>query len=184
MVLSLIAFTALVLATPQDGADAWRQGAPRDAEFTDLGDGFIRVTAPTYMVDLPKGWKVSEETRWGARKMSPKEGEGEMGAMTAPPGRQSWDQLYRTSLYFIMREGEGEATPYTLTKTAKGYEAATFSVVNNDGFADRRYVLIRSEKHGLLALNVRIPSKEEEKKWESNFRRMVDSAVFRDNSTR
>lgn len=156
------------------------QSAPADARLADLGDGYVRVETPVYSIDVPKGWLVSEETRWGQRKMRPEGGAGELGAMTAPPGRQSWEQLYRTSLYFIMREDGGTATPYTLTKTKQGYEAASFSVLDAEGFAARRFMLIRHETKGLLALSVRIPERAKEEDWARHFARMVDSAVFRE----
>jgi hypothetical protein len=157
---------------------------PPDAKLTPLGDGFVRVESATYTIEVPQGWKVSEETPWGQRKAAPKGG-GELGVMTAPPGRQSWESLYRTSLYFILREDpEGQATPYELVKRKDGLEAAQFSVVNKEGFAYRRFFLLRHPSKGLLALSVRIPDRKNEKQWASSFKRMIDTAVFLDPPTR
>ena len=154
------------------------QVAP-DATAVDLKDGYIRITTKDYEIDIPKEWRVEEETPWGARAMRPKQGRGELGVMTAPPSERSWDDLYRTSLYFILREERGEATPYTLTKTKRGYEAAQFSVLDDKGFAKRRYVLIREKSPGLLALSVKVPNKEADAEWQKHFSRMVESATFR-----
>jgi hypothetical protein len=154
------------------------QVAP-DATAVDLKDGYVRVTTKDYEIDIPKAWSVEEETPWGARAMRPKQGRGELGVMTAPPSERSWDDLYRTSLFFILREERGEATPYTLTKTKRGYEAAQFSVLDDKGFAKRRYVLIREKSQGLLALSVKVPSKEADAEWQKHFSRMVESATFR-----
>lgn len=149
---------------------------PKDAEVVDLKDGFIRVKTSAYSLEVPKGWKVSPETPWGARKMVPTEGRGELGAMTAGPTRASWDDLYRTSLYFIQREEQGKPTPYTVSKTAQGYEAASFTVLDKEGFAARRYVLLKDKNGRVLALNVRIPGRQAEPKLVPIFERMVRTA--------
>ena len=39
-----------------------------DAKIVDLRDGFVRVETAAYSIEVPKEWKVSEETRWGQRK--------------------------------------------------------------------------------------------------------------------
>lgn len=151
---------------------------PPDAKIIDLGDGYSRIVTKEYSVEVPKGWDVSEQTPWGQRKMNPKGNSGELGVMTAPPGQQSWDQLYETSLYFILRESKGKPTPYRLTKRADGSEVASFEVLDDQGFANRRYVLIRDKSRGLLALSVKVPSREADKEWEKHFARMVKSAKF------
>jgi len=149
-----------------------------DAKITDLGDGYWRVETKSYSVEVPRGWKVSEETPWGQRKVKPEAGNGALGVMTAPPSRQTWDDLYRTSLYFILREKGGKATPYKLTKTTSGLEAASFEVLDSKGFADRRFVLLKHKEKGLLAISVDIPSKERDTEWKVHFERMVRSAKF------
>ncbi len=149
-----------------------------DHSIVDLKDGYVRVETKTYSIEVPKGWKVTPETRWGQRKIAPTGG-GELGVMTAPPSRASWDDLYDTSLYFIMRESEGTPTPYTVTKLKNGLEAATFAVKDERGFANRRYVLVKHPEKGLLALSVRIPGTDTEKEWAAHFDRMVASAKFK-----
>jgi hypothetical protein len=132
----------------------------------------------TYSIDLPTDWKVSEETWFGQRKAEPVDGKGEIGIMTAPTSRQSWDQLYETALYFVLREQAGTPTEFRMTKTKQGYEAASFEVLNKQGWADRRFVMIKHPAKGLLALSVNIPDSGATKTWESYFKRMVDSAKF------
>lgn len=151
---------------------------PSDAKITDLQDGYSRVQTSTYAIEVPNGWKVSAETPWGQRKAQPEQGGGELGVMTAPPGRQSWDQLYETSLSFILREDNGKATPYRLSKTKSGLEAASFEVLDKDGFAARRYVLIRDEAQGLLALSVNVPNRRADKQWSQHFKRLIETARF------
>ncbi|MFM9872861.1 MAG: hypothetical protein ACKVQS_05275 [Fimbriimonadaceae bacterium] len=149
-----------------------------DAKLIDLADGYVRVEAKTYSMEVPKGWVVEAETRWGQRKIAPSGG-GELGAMTAPPSQQSWDELYDTALYFIMRDEKGTATPYEKVKTKRGYEAASFSVLDKEGFAKRRYMMIKEPTKGLLALSVKIPDQKSEKEWAGHFKRMVDTALFK-----
>lgn len=152
---------------------------PSDAKIIDLGDNYCRIEAATYSVEVPKGWEVSSETPWGQRTMHPKSKSGELAVMTAPPGSQTWDQLYKTSLYFILRESKGKPTPYRISKMPSGLEAASFEVLDDTGFAGRRYILIKHESKGLLALSVKVPSREADKEWSKHFRRLVRSAVFK-----
>lgn len=157
------------------------QSGPKDASITDLKDGYVKVNAATYTIEVPKDWKISEETQWGQRKMAPGQANGELGVMTAPPGQQSWESLYRTSLFFILRESPNDkASPYKLTKREDGLEAATFSVTNPEGFAHKRYVLLRHPQKGLLALSVKIPDRKSEAAWQKHFDRLVKTATFKD----
>jgi hypothetical protein len=151
---------------------------PKDAKVVNLQDGYSRVTTGSYSIELPTGWEVSEETPWGQRKAHPKGADGELGVMTAPPGQQSWDQLYETSLFFIQREAKGKPTPYRLSKTASGLEAASFEVMDDSGFAARRYILIRGKDGRLLALSVRVPSRSADKQWTKHFERLTRTARF------
>ncbi len=160
-------------------ADQPAPSGPPDAKLTRLGDGYMRVETQTYIIEVPEGWGVTRETPWGQRDAAPEGAKGKLGVMTAPPGRQSWDSLYRTSLYFITRDEPGRATPYELTKLKSGLEAMTFTVRDAEGFDQRRYVLVRDEKKGLLALSVRIPGPSEAEIWKAHFQRMVDSARFK-----
>jgi len=154
------------------------QGPASDTKSVDLNDGYIRVQTPNYELEVPKGWEIGRETPWGSRAVHPPKGEGELSVMTAPPGNQSWDQLYQTSLYFIMREGPGKATPYKLVKTPRGLDAASFEVVDDKGFANRRYVLIKDQASGLIALSVKVPSREADKEWSKHFERLIKTARF------
>jgi hypothetical protein len=153
--------------------------APKDATVTDLKDGFVRVETKAYILEMPKDWSVTRETPWGARDMTPKEGEGKMGVMTAPPTQASWDELYRTSLYFITRERKGKPTAYRLGKAPQGYETMSFEVLDKDGWADRRYVILKKDDR-ILALNVNLASKKVEKAWMAHFQRMIDTAKIKD----
>lgn len=137
---------------------------------------FVRIDAPRYSFEVPRGWTVGAETPWGARDILPNEGGGKLGAMTAGPSRASWDDLYRTSLFYILREDRGEPTPYRLGKTQQGYESMSFEVKNREGFASRRYTLLRDDRGYALALSVRIPSPKEERRYLQLFQRMVDTA--------
>lgn len=151
---------------------------PKDAKTVNLNDGYSRVETESYVIELPTGWKVSEQTPWGQRKANPKGSQGELGVMTAPPGRQSWEQLYQTSLYFILREEEGKAMPYRLSKTPSGLETASFEVLDGSGFASRRFILIRGKDGRLLALSVKVPSREADKEWTKHFERLSRTARF------
>lgn len=169
----------MIIATLLSIASAFAQGAA-DSTITDLKDGYSRVVTASYTVDVPNGWQVSKETPWGARKIHPTQGKGELGVMTAPPGQQSWDQLYQTSLYFIQREEKGKATSYRITKTPHGLDAASFEVLDAEGFPSRRYILIKDASKGLLALSVKVPSREADKQWTKHFERLISSAKFKD----
>ncbi|HMS55567.1 MAG TPA: hypothetical protein PKA27_09225 [Fimbriimonadaceae bacterium] len=140
---------------------------------------FVLVDTPKYSFEVPEGWEVGRETPWGARDIVPKSDAGKLGAMTAGPTTASWEELYRTSLYFIMREGEGKATPFRVGKTKGGYESIAFEVANNTGFADRRYVLLKNSQGSALALSVKLPSKNVEEKFVLMFQRMVDTAKIK-----
>ena len=147
-----------------------------DMKKTDLEDGWTRVETAAYTVEIPKGWTLGKETPYGAREVKPSEGKGEMGTMTAGPTDEGWDALVRTSLGFILREKPGKATPYTLSKSKGGYEACSFRVIDLDGFAARRYTLLKAPSKKVLALSVKIPDKASEKAYDAIFKRMVDTA--------
>lgn len=146
-----------------------------DATIVDLRDGFVRVKTSSYEVEVPKGWNVTRETSFGERTFRAEK--GEMTAMTARgAGAQGWDRLYRTSLFFIQRSNPGKATPYELSKTAQGYEAASFSILNEDGFAKARYVILKHPNDNILALSVKIPDRRDERSLRAAFDRMVRTA--------
>lgn len=140
---------------------------------------FILFEAPTYSFEIPKEWKAGKETPWGSRDIKPAKGEGKMTAMTANASNSTWDDLYRTSLYFINREKKAEATPYREGKTKNGYPCISFEMKEQDGWKDRYYTLIQAPDKSALALSVKIPSKAEEKTYLANFQRMVDTTKFK-----
>lgn len=151
-----------------------------DAKTTDLGDGYVQVETKSYSIEVPQSWKVSSETPWGARKVSVVDSASELGVMTAGKTQATWEELYRTSLFFIQREESGKATPYILSKTAQGYDACSFSVLDNEGFAKRRYVLLKSPSGYAVALSVKISGKNEEASLTKHFDRLVKTAKIAD----
>jgi len=149
-----------------------------ETKIVDLKDGFVRVDTPSYTVEVPKGWEVTPETRFGQREFNGKT--GNMSAMTAPGGgRQGWDRLYNTSLYFIGREMDAKPTPYKLGKTKQGYETASWSMLDKDGFAKARYVILKASNDNILALSVKIPDRKQERDLQSAFTRLVETAKLK-----
>lgn len=152
--------------------------APKDSGTReDLGDGFVKYHTSSYTLELPKEWLVGELMPWGARSITPEpKSQTELGVMTAGVTKQTWDQLYKTSLFFIMRQEPGKATPFKVKKMPNGYEACSFQVMNDKGFAKRRYVLLKSQKGEAIALSVIISDQKDEKKIAGYFDRMVKTA--------
>ena len=137
------------------------------------------VNTEKYSFEVPAGWSVGKETPWGARDITPAEGEGKLGAMTAGPSQAGWDELYRTSLYFIQREEKGKATSYRVEKTKLGYESIRFEVADSDGFKNRRYALLKDSKGNALALSVKIPNRKLEEEFAVFFQGMIDTAKIK-----
>jgi len=140
---------------------------------------YVLVKTEKYSFEIPRGWTVGEETPWGARDMVPTSGTGKLGAMTAGPTKASWDELYKTSLYFIQREEKGKATPFRTGKTKQGYECMSFEVALASGFVNRRFTLLKDGSGNALALSVKIPSQAQEKQYLADFQRMVDTAKLK-----
>jgi hypothetical protein len=141
--------------------------------------GFTLVNTDKFSIQVPAGWSVGKETPWGARDITPKSGSGQMGAMTAGPTNDSWDALYKTSLYFIKLEEAGSETPYRTGKTKQGYDCMSFEVKNKDGFANRRYTLLKNAKGNVLALSIKIPTSEQERALKDMFQHMIDTAKIK-----
>ncbi len=137
------------------------------------------VDTEKYSFEVPAGWSVGKETPWGARDITPAEGKGKLGAMTAGPSKAGWDELYRTSLFFIQREEKGTATSYRVEKTKLGYESIRFEVADADGFQNRRYALLKDSKGNALALSVKIPNRKLEKEYTAIFQGMIDTAKIK-----
>ena len=154
------------------------QGATKNnMTIEKLPGGFARVKTAAYTVEVPYEWTVGDQTPWGARSINPKEDKKtELGVMTAGVTTQTWDQLYKTSLFFIMAEEKGTATPYKLSKTKTGYDACSFQVADATGFVKRRYVLLKSPKGEAIALSVKISDPKKEKEIAEYFDRMVRTA--------
>ena len=110
-----------------------------------------------------------------------------MSSMTGPGlGRQSWQQLYETSLYFITRyapNGEKmKATPYQLGKSRQDFETCSWTMTDADGLPLQRHVILKHSNGNILALSVKIPSsaeKESKERLEAIFQHMVDTAMVR-----
>lgn len=148
--------------------------APSDAKLEDLKDGYVRVVTREYSIEVPKGWAVTTETRWGQRDATGNG--GKLGVMTAGATDATWEELYRTSLFFIQRERRGTPTPFKVSKTDQGYEACSFSILDEEGFAERRYVLLKNKDREVIALSVRIDDRKATKDLERHFDRMVRTA--------
>ena len=140
---------------------------------------YVLVETTKYSFEIPKGWNFGEETPWGARDITSSPTDGKMGAMTAGPTKATWSELYKTSLGFILREAQGEATPFRTGKTKLGFECMTFEVTNKEKFADRRYTILKNSNGQALALSVKIPSRNVERKYAAMFKRMVDTAKIK-----
>ncbi len=159
-------------------ATGWGQTALPEAKLVDLKDGFVRVTTPSYVIEVPRGWVVGAETPFGQREFE--KGEEKMSVMTARgAGAQGWDKLYQTSLFFISRSMPGtKPTPYKLGKTNRGVETCSFSMLDSSGFASARYVILKAANNNILALSVKIPGKQSANNLTKAFARMVESARF------
>lgn len=161
----------------------------KDYKSVDLEDGFKRIETSQYSIEIPDAWDITPNTPWGQRKMTGPETKASMGAMTAQMGAMTaraagepdWDSLYRTSLYFIQRDAKIKMTPteYEIGKSKQGYEAMSFSMLNEDGFAVQRFVILNAGKDVLLALNVDIPTPAQEKDLKPIFDRLVRTAKIK-----
>ena len=146
------------------------------AKVVDLKDGFVQVSTAKYVVEIPKGWEIGEQTSFGQREFKPEKPEdGQLGTMTGSARNQSWESLYRTSLFFIQRSTPGVPTPFKISKSEQGYEAMSFSMMKED-VPSARYVILKNTKNEILALSVKIPSKDQQKTLEQVFDRLVKKA--------
>lgn len=146
------------------------------------------VKTDSYAIQIPKGWSVSDETPWGSRQIRPPAAEGELGAgslstMTGRgAGRQSWDRLYQTSLYFIMRGAGGSQmrpAPYSELTTQQGYEACAWDMLDGQGAVLQRHAILRHSNGNILAVSVKFPKNASEtvrKVLDRHFWHMVHTA--------
>ena len=141
------------------------------------------VTTKNYTIQIPESWELSEETPFGQREMSPKVGKGQLTSMTGPGlGKQSWDQLYQTSLYFILRgqpAGSMTATRPAMGKSKQGFETASWSMLDRKKTVVARYVVLKSKADNILALSVKIPEGADRTQLEAIFERLVATAVVK-----
>ena len=153
---------------------------------------YRKTETKNYIVETPEGWEVGHETPFGQREIRPaKETEADRGAsmssMTGPGlGRQSWQQLYETSLYFITRYAPNgkkmQATPFTLGKSRQKFETCSWTMTDSDGLPLQRHVILKHSNGNILALSVKIPpaaAKESKEGLKTIFQHMVDTAVVR-----
>lgn len=176
---------SLLANTVQAGPDQ-PDGAPRKA-----APAYTRVETPRYVVEVPTGWAVSDETPFGQREITPVDdptpARASMSTMTGPGlGRQSWDDLYKTSNYYITRySSEGstmKATPYRIGKTRQGLESCSWTMTHGDGTPIQRHVILKRADSDILALSVKVPAtagKQDKQRLESMFKHLVDTAVMR-----
>lgn len=153
---------------------------------------YRKTETKNYIMETPEGWEVGQETSFGQREIRPDKERGpdrgaSLSSMTGPGlGRQSWQQLYETSLYFITRyapNGEKmKATPYKLGKSRQDFETCSWTMTNVDGKPLQRHVILKHSNGNILALSVKIPSsaaKESMERLEAIFQHMVDTAMVR-----
>lgn len=141
------------------------------------------VATTNYTIQIPEGWELGAETPFGQREMNPKAGKGQLTSMTGPGlGKQSWDQLYQTSLYFILRgqpAGSMTATRPVMGKTKQGFETASWSMLDRKKTVVARYVVLKSKADNILALSVKIPADADRTQLEAIFERLVSTAVVK-----
>lgn len=149
---------------------------------------YEKVITKAYSFEAPKGWEVTAETSFGQREILPKDKElaksgSAFSSMTGPGlGRQSWDQLYKTSLFFITRSyGDRKVTPTAvkMIKTKLGYEAATWNMLDEEKNIIAKYVVLKSTTFNILALSVKAGKTENLVKLEQQFQHMIDTASLK-----
>lgn len=173
---------ALLLTLNQSGE------ANRTSRSSQTKPVYETIKTESYTLQIPKGWMMSDETPWGARQIRPPSSEGELGAgslstMTGRgAGRQSWDRLYQTSLYFIMRGTGGREmrpTPYSMLTTQQGYEACAWDMIGEKDLLLQRHAILRHTNGNILAVSVKFPKNASEsirKQLDRHFWHMVHTA--------
>ena len=153
---------------------------------------YRKIETKNYVVEMPENWEVGPETPFGQREIRPvKETKADRGAsmssMTGPGlGRQSWEQLYETSLYFITRYAPNgqkmQATPFTLGQSRLGFESCAWTMTDPGGLPLQRHVILKHSNGNILALSVKIPptaAKLSKERLEAIFQHIVDTALVR-----
>ncbi len=166
---------------------------------------YVKLKTTLYTLELPAGWEAGPETPFGQREIKPmratdmgkpaeksveqdsiKGDEGQsLGGMTAMTAQglttSSWDQLYKTSLFYITRYDRSDkikATPYKLSKTKRGLASCSWTMQDAEGVSHARYTILKSPKGPILALSVKFPNKASQKRLDAYFQHVVDTALF------
>ena len=141
---------------------------------------YVKSANDKYAIEAPEGWEISAETPFGQREIASKQKKsGSMSVMSAAgSGAKSWDELYRTSLYFITRyqKEELKATPYKLGKTKSGLESCSWDMTDRDGKLRSKHVILKETSGKILALSGRFQPETDTKTLESDFRHLVETA--------
>jgi hypothetical protein len=205
-ILLAVAGSALLAALP-----AGAQDKPVGQEEKTVGDRaglqtkYVKLKTTLYTLELPAGWEAGAETPFGQREIKPvratdtakpaeksvakgaiKGDEGQsLGVMSAMSAQglatSSWDQLYKTSLFYITRSDRSDkikATPYKLSKTKLGLESCSWTMQDAEGVSHARYTILKSPKGPILALSVKFPNRESQKRLDAYFQHVVDTALF------
>ncbi len=187
----------------------------KQRQSTNAKIAYRTLKTTNYTLEVPEKWEVGEETSFGQREIRPdrermgakgtaergsgadeksgekraiKPQEATFSSMTGPGlGKQSWDQLYQTSLFFITRfvpEGTGKmkATPYVLGKTKLGFATCAWAMTDSEGHPLQRHIILKQTNENILALSVKLPpgsSKAATERLERIFQHMVDTATVR-----
>jgi hypothetical protein len=153
---------------------------------------FRKVETKNYTIEVPAGWEVGEETPFGQREITPSksgklEGGAAMSSMTGPGlGKQGWDQLYQTSLFFITKFSPNgdkmKATPYKLGKSKQGFDTCSWTMNDTEGKPLQKLVILKHENGNILALGVKMPTTSttvSRGDLEAMFQRMVETAIVK-----
>lgn len=146
------------------------------ADIVDLQDGFVRVVTDEYQIEIPHGWHVGGQTSFGQRTFKPSQEEiGFLEAMTGSADGETWEALYKTALFYIQKDTAGTPTSYTLSHSAQGYEAISFSMMNGD-VPTAHYVIFKNTEEEILVLSVTVPDRASDTKLAPVFERLVSTA--------
>jgi len=173
--------------TPHD-----QEGRKKGAVTKKVTTTYRKIDTKYYMIETPSGWDVGEETSFGQREIRPMKNttvdrNASMSSMTGPGlGKQSWQQLYETSLYFITRYAphtqQMRATPFIIQKSRQGFETCAWTMTTSEGILLQRHIILKHPNGNILALSVKIPqdaAKKSKDQLEEIFQHMVDTAVVR-----
>lgn len=180
------------VATPRAAQSDRKRQRRKGAVTKKMTIPYRKIETKNYQIETPEGWEVGQETSFGQREIRPAketkaDHDASMSSMTGPGlGRQSWQQLYETSLYFITRyppNGQKmQATPFKLGKSRQGFETCAWTMTDTEGLPLQRHVILKHSNGNILALSAKIPpsaTKESKERLEAIFQHMVATAVVR-----